>query len=140
MFTFQKITFEEPQEFGETRFFRTPDTYGYLSMNYNPYMLFNVAFTCNYTGPMLVPYFGPRLDKPAEGQLNKSDSFFDIGVKLSYDIRITENVKLQVNGGVKNLFDSFQNDFDTGIDRDPAYIYGPLSPRTIYLGLKIGNL
>ncbi|RIH63366.1 TonB-dependent receptor [Mariniphaga sediminis] len=139
-FTFQKSTFEEPQEFGETRFFRTPDTYGYLSMNYNPYMLFNVAFTCNYTGPMLVPYFGSRLDKPAEGQLNKSDSFFDIGVKLSYDIRITENVKLQVNGGVKNLFDSFQNDFDTGIDRDPAYIYGPLSPRTIYLGLKIGNL
>ena len=32
------------------------------------------------------------------------------------------------------------NDFDSGIDRDPAYIYGPTSPRTIYFGIKIGNM
>ncbi len=34
----------------------------------------------------------------------------------------------------------YQRDFDTGIDRDPGYIYGPMRPRTIYFGLKIGNL
>jgi len=139
-FTFQKSEFEAPQEFGETRFFRTPNRYGYLSLNYNPTMLFGIALTGNYTGPMLIPYFGPRLNNPEEGQLNKSNSFYDIGLKLSYDIRITESVKLQLNGGVKNLFNSYQDDFDTGIDRDPGYIYGPLSPRTIYFGLKIGNL
>ncbi len=139
-FTFQKSEFEAKQEFGETRFFRTPDTYGYISLNYSPSVLFNLAFTGNYTGPMLVPYFGPRLDKPEKGQLNKSNSFFDIGIKMTYDIRITESVLVQLNGGVKNLFDSFQDDFDIGINRDPGYIYGPLSPRTIYFGLKIGNL
>lgn len=138
-FTFQKSQYEEPQEFGETRFFRTPNTYGYISLNYNPLPLFNMAVTGNYTGPMLVPYFGPRLENPEEGQLNKSDSFFETGIKLTYDIKITETVRVQLNGGVKNLFDSFQDDFETGIDRDPAYIYGPLSPRTIYFGLKIGN-
>jgi len=28
---------------------------------------------------------------------------------------------------------------DSGIDRDPSYIYGPVSPRTIYFGIKTGN-
>ncbi|MEE4287492.1 MAG: TonB-dependent receptor, partial [Mariniphaga sp.] len=139
-FTIQKSEFSEPHEFGETRFFRSPNTYGYLSLNYNPTLLFGVALTGNYTGPMLVPYFGPHLQNPEEGQLNKSQSFFETGIKLTYEIRITDNVVIQLNGGVKNLFNSYQNDFDTGIDRDPAYIYGPLSPRTLYFGLKIGNL
>ncbi|WP_346855669.1 TonB-dependent receptor [uncultured Draconibacterium sp.] len=139
-FTFQKSEFDEAQEFGETKFFRTPNTYGYLSMNYNPVPLFNLAFTGNYTGNMLVPYFGPQLSNPEVGELRESSSFFDAGVKLTYDFRVSDDVKIQLNGGIKNIFNSYQNDFDLGIDRDPAYVYGPLSPRTVYLGLKIGNL
>jgi outer membrane receptor for ferrienterochelin and colicins len=41
---------------------------------------------------------------------------------------------------VKNIFNSWQRDFDRGIDRDPAYIYGPAYPRSVYLGVKFGNL
>jgi outer membrane receptor for ferrienterochelin and colicins len=139
-FTIQKSEFEAPQEFDEKRFFRTPNSYGYLSMNYNPIPVFNIAFTGNYTGNMLVPYFGPQLPNPEDGELRESDSFFDAGVKLSYDFRVSDDVKIQLNGGVKNIFNSYQSDFDSGVDRDPAYIYGPLTPRTIYVGLKIGNL
>ncbi|MCY1720591.1 TonB-dependent receptor [Prolixibacteraceae bacterium Z1-6] len=139
-FTLQKSEFEAPQEFDETRFFRTPNTYGYLSMNYSPTPLLNVALTGNYTGSMLVPYFGPQLENPELGELRKSGSFFDAGVKVSYDIKVAKNVKLQLNGGVKNIFNSYQSDFDSGIDRDPSYVYGPLPPRTIYFGFKIGNL
>ena len=109
-------------------------------MNYNPVPVFNIAFTGNYTGNMLVPYFGPQLPNPEVGELRESDSFFDAGVKLSYDFRISDDVKVQLSGGMKNIFNSYQSDFDTGIDRDPAYVYGPLTPRTIYFGLKIGNL
>lgn len=98
-----------------------------------------MAATANYTGPMLVPYFGPRIDNPEEGTLVISNSFFDAGIKLSYDIAVSKLVKLQVNGGTRNVFNSFQNDFDTGINRDPAFMYGPSSPRTIYLGLKFGG-
>lgn len=139
-FTIQNSEFEEPQEFGQVKFFRSPDSYGYVSMNYSPSLLFSVALTGNYSGSMLVPYFGPKLPNPEEGQLNKTDSFFDAGVKLTYDIKLTDAIKIQVNGGIKNIFNSYQSDFDSGIDRDPAYVYGPLSPRTIYFGLKIGNL
>ncbi|MEN8116611.1 MAG: TonB-dependent receptor [Bacteroidota bacterium] len=137
--TIQKSVYEKPQEFGETRFFRTPNSYGYISMNYSPSPLLNISLTGNYTGPMLVPYFGPLLPNPEQGQLNKTGSFFDAGIKVSYDIEITDLVQVQLNGGIKNIFNSYQNDFDEGIDRDPAYIYGPITPRTIYLGLKIGN-
>jgi outer membrane receptor for ferrienterochelin and colicins len=138
-FTIQKSEFEQPQEFDETRFFRSPNTYGYLSLDYSPVMFFNVALTGNYTGPMLVPYFGSNQENPEVGQLNKTGSFFDAGVKLSYEVRITDAVKMEINAGIKNIFNSYQNDLDTGIDRDPGYIYGPISPRTIYFGVKFGS-
>lgn len=139
-FTIQKSEFEEPQEFDETRFFRSPDSYGYASLNFQPSPLLSISATGNYTGPMLVPYFGPRLENPEAGELRKSKSFFDAGLKISYSIQITDVVKMEWNAGVKNIFNSYQNDFDSGIDRDPAYIYGPTSPRTIYFGFRLGSL
>ena len=139
-FTIQKSLFEKPQEFDEKRFFRSPDHYGYVSLSYNPSLRFNVSATGNYMGPMLVPYFGPDLTNPSEGELRTSPSFFDGGVKAAYNIRITDHLKMECNAGVRNIFNSFQKDFDTGIDRDPAYIYGPGTPRTIYFGIRLGGL
>lgn len=138
-FTIQQSEYEEPQEFDETRFFRSPNTYGYLSMNYSPVPRLNLALTGNYTGSMLIPYFGTTLENPEVGELRTSDSFFDAGFKASYDIKLSEAIKVQLNGGVKNVLNSYQDDFDSGIDRDPGYIYGPLAPRTFYFGLKIGS-
>lgn len=40
-------------------------------------------------------------------------------------------------GGMKNLFNAYQTDFDTGKNRDSNYIYGPAQPRTVFLGLKV---
>jgi outer membrane receptor for ferrienterochelin and colicins len=71
--------------------------------------------------------------------LNKSDAFFDAGIKVRYTIPMDDS-GLQLYGGVKNIFNSYQDDFDTGEDRDPGYVYGPLSPRTFYVGVKLGNL
>jgi outer membrane receptor for ferrienterochelin and colicins len=139
-FTIQKSAFEEPQEFDETRFFRSPDNYGYASLNFQPSPRLSLSATGNYTGPMLVPYFGPLLENQEASELRKSKSFFDAGLKISYSIRITDVVKMEWNAGVKNIFNSYQNDFDSGIDRDPAYIYGPTSPRTIYFGIRLGSL
>ena len=88
---------------------------------------------------MLVPYFGQDQANPEIGELKKTGSFFDAGIKLSYDFRLTEIIKVQLNGGIKNILNSFQSDFDKGIDRDPSYIYGPLNPQTIYFSLKFGS-
>jgi outer membrane receptor for ferrienterochelin and colicins len=47
---------------------------------------------------------------------------------------------LEIYGGVKNLTNVFQSDFDNYRNRDSNYIYGPGQPRTIYLGLKLKSL
>lgn len=154
-FTLQKSKYEEPQaDYENTSFLRTPNNYGYLMVNWNPVTDFGIALSGNYTGSMDVPYeggqsfrndaekklFDSHKDEKGEGGwvLRKSDSFFDLGIKLNYDIKIRHS-KLRLFGGVKNIFNSYQDDFDKGVDRDPAYIYGPMNPRTIYFGIKIGN-
>ncbi len=138
-FTIQKSTYETPQEFNETRFFRSPDNYGYISLNYQPSLQFNISATGTYTGPMLVPYFGPELPDPSAGALHQSQSFFDSGIKAGYTAKLAGDVEIEWNAGIKNIFNSYQNDFDTGIDRDPAYIYGPASPRVVFMGVRIGS-
>lgn len=147
-FTLQTSEYEKIQDdFPEKRFFRTPDHYGFLAIDWDFVKGFCLSTTGNYTGSMLVPYFGTECetfindvgDEEVIGQLRKSDSFIDLGAKLSYKIKLN-GASVEFSGGIKNMFNSYQNDFDKGINRDPAYIYGPVSPRTVYFGIKFGNL
>ena len=138
-FTFQQSRYEEAQEFGKKEFFRTPNQYGYATIDWDFIKGFCLTASGNYTGRMLVPYFGPTLAEPEDGELRESDSFFDLGAKLSYQYRLN-GASMQIFVGIKNIFNSYQDDFDTGYERDPGYIYGPGQPRTIYFGIKIGNL
>ncbi|MCI7341329.1 MAG: TonB-dependent receptor, partial [Prevotella sp.] len=46
------------------------------------------------------------------------------------------HVKVQLNGGVQNIFDAFQKDLDRGTYRDSGYFYGPTQPRTFFVGAK----
>ncbi len=135
-FTIQKSAFEEAQEFDEKDFFRTPNNYGYLTIDWDFYKGFCFLASGTYTGSMLVPYFGT--ENPA-GELRESDSFYDLGAKLSYTFKLN-GAGMQVFVGMKNIFNSYQDDFDVTINRDPGYLYGPSLPRTVYFGFKIGNL
>jgi len=137
-FTIQSSRYEEAQEFNEKRFFRTPGTYGYLTLDWKPLKSLGISSTSTYTGTMLVPYFGMQISDPETGELRTSKTFFDLGAKIRYYIKLN-GAKLQLFAGIKNIFNSYQDDFDRGIDRDPGYIYGSANPRTIYFGLKIGN-
>lgn len=136
-FTLQTSKFEDPQrDFEEERFFRTPNQYGYFALDWDVSKDFRLSTTGNYTGSMLVPYFGT--ENP-NGELRKSKKFFDMGLKISYKVKLN-GASVEFSGGMKNIFNAYQSDFDTGIDRDPAYIYGPMSPRTLYLGIRFGNI
>lgn len=143
-FTVQSSKYKTAEEtFGEKNFFRTPDTYGFFTVDWEFARNFGVSGTGNYTGKMLVPYFGvdlPEGNVRDAGELRKSKTFFDAGLKFHYDMRITGGVTVEWFAGMKNIFNSYQKDFDKGIDRDPSYIYGPSLPRTVFLGFKIGNL
>jgi len=138
-FTMQTSKYKSTHEFNKKKFFRTPDDYGYITVDWKPTEKFGISTSGNYTGKMLVPYFGNEIPNPEEGELRESNRFYDWDIKLRYSQRIN-GAKVQVFGGVKNIFNSYQSDFDSGIDRDPGYIYGPKSPRTIYFGIKVGNM
>jgi outer membrane receptor for ferrienterochelin and colicins len=135
-FTVQSSKYDVIQEFDEKKFFRTPNHYGFFAIDWDFFKKFCVSATGNYTGSMLVPYFGT--ENP-DGELRKSENFFDLGTKLSYKVKLN-GASVEFSGGIKNIFNAYQSDFDKGINRDPAYIYGPVSPRTIYFGIKIGNM
>ncbi|WP_083464722.1 TonB-dependent receptor [Marinifilum fragile] len=122
---------------------RTPERYGYFAMNWKPIHEFTATFSGSYTGAMDVLHLAGGLD-PNEKEIStesivKSDDFMDMGINFAYHFDLGREVKLQLDFGVKNIFNSFQDDFDRGPSRDAGYIYGPLNPRTIYLGVKIGN-
>lgn len=133
--TLQTSAYEEAQSFGEKRFFRTPNQYGYLTLDWSPLENWGFSASHTYTGTMLVPY----LEGDANEALRKAPSFQDLGLKMRYSFQLN-GARMQLFGGVKNLFNSYQKDFDSGIDRDPAYVYGPSQPRSLYVGIKIGNL
>ena len=138
-FTFQQSKYEDPQEFDEKNFFRTPNEYGFFTIDWEATDSWCIIGSGTYTGKMLVPYFGPTLENPDEGELRESGNFFDLGLKITKTLNF-ENSSLELSGGIKNIFNAYQSDFDSGVDRDPAYIYGPMTPRTIYLGVKFGNI
>jgi len=149
--TVQSSRYKIPEEtFGEKKFFRTPGTYGFFTLDWEFAKNFGVSATGNYTGRMLVPYFGVNApvmnpdrgpeEEEERGEVRKSKSFFDAGLKFHYDMRISKSVTVEWFAGMKNIFNSFQKDFDKGVDRDPSYIYGPSLPRTVFLGFRIGNL
>ena len=137
-FTIQSSKYDVEQEFNTREFFRTPSDYGYFNMDWDFVENICLSVTGTYTGRMSVPYFGPETD-PETGELRESDPFFDLGNKIHYNIKLN-GATLQFFTGIKNIFNSYQSDFDSGIDRDPSYIYGPMSPRTIYFGIRLGNM
>jgi outer membrane receptor for ferrienterochelin and colicins len=139
--TFQKSEYKENQIWSDNenliphkKMFRSPDNYGYLTANYQVVKNFNVSLSGTYTGSMLVQHFAGYV---AEDTEKKTPDFYDMNIKLSYDFKINSSATLQLNTGVQNIFNSYQNDFDKGEFRDAGYVYGPALPRTFFFGLKI---
>ena len=137
--TLQRSNYKEAHAWADdveavTTMFRTPDFYGYFVTSVNPLRDLMFSLSGTYTGSMLVEHHAGWIDA---NRTEKTPGFFDMNFKASYDFKLYNNIKLQLNAGVQNLFNAFQNDFDQGPDRDSGYIYGPASPRAFYLGVKL---
>lgn len=144
-FTAQNSTFDSPVLYSDVLprtdlFLRTPNTYGFANLFLFPKGNFNASINTVYTGPMTVLHMAGAPEQPND-EFVTSRSFFELNARIAYSISLT-NVKssLQFFGGIKNILNSFQSDFDTGKNRDSNFIYGPSQPRTIFLGLKLSSL
>lgn len=123
-----------PNVLSQRNMFRTPNKYSYLTMTYNPAKQITLALSGTYTGSMFVQHFAGYVAEDVE---MKTSEFLDMNLRVSYDFLISKGTKLQVNGGVQNILNSYQKDFDKGEFRDANYVYGPSLPRSIFVGLKL---
>ena len=139
--TLQQSHYNEPHVWNPDapavkKMMRTPNTYGYFTATYTPIKPLSIALSGTYTGSMLVPH------EPVPGFLENpitvnTKDFFDIGLKAAYDFKLYKSMNLQLNAGIQNIFNAYQDDFDKGADRDSGYIYGPSLPRSFFAGVKI---
>ncbi len=113
--------------------FRSPDTYGYATLTYQPVKGLNLSASGTYTGRMWVQHCAGYVEVDEEVH---TPAFFDVNLKVAYDIRLKGNNILQIHAGVQNIANSFQRDFDKGEFRDGGYFYGPTLPRSYFVGLK----
>ncbi len=139
-FTLQKSEYKEVQQWSNNpnvpphkKMLRSPDRYGYLTAYFGMIQDMNLSVSGIYTGSMLVQHFAGYIPEDSESE---TPDFLDLNIKLSYDFQLT-GTTLQLHGGVQNIFNSFQSDFDRGPLRDAGYIYGPALPRTFFMGMMI---
>ena len=142
-YTFQRSLYNEPEQWSDAvvaqrRMFRSPDHYGYLTSNFYITKQLHANIFGTFTGPMLVQHNAYTVGDVEFGDSEvTTPSFWDFGFKLGYTFRLSDIIKLEVNAGVKNIFDDYQRDLDVGAGRDSAYIYGPSLPRTYFVGVKL---
>lgn len=118
-------------------FLRSPNEYGYLTLSFTPNSRFNASVSGVYTGPMHLAHFAGAPEQVVN-EYQRSPSFTELNTKISYTFNLPSvDSGLELFGGVKNITNAYQSDFDSGKNRDSNYVYGPGMPRSIYLGVRL---
>ena len=114
---------------------RTPDIYGFWSLNWEVNDRWSHDLSGTITGPMRVPHV---IDPQTEQTVIKdSPAFVVVNWKSSYRMQIDRRWGLTAALGLKNLLNAYQTDFDRGAEKDAGYVYGPLLPQTFTFSLLI---
>ncbi len=145
--TLQESKYEKPVEWSEQlpgtkKYLRTPNLYGYYTLTWTPTEKFKASLAGIYTGKMLIPHYGLAGDPGTieQDELFESPNFLENNLKISYTVNVNRlDSSVEFYGGIGNIFDQYQNDFDKGKNRDSGYIYGPAKPRNFFIGIKIFN-
>jgi outer membrane receptor for ferrienterochelin and colicins len=144
-FTIQTSAFDTAVETIEDlnpkrEFLRTPNHYGFATLSFMPNTRFNTNLNYVYTGDMLIAHFAGAPEQLIN-EYKRTPSFHEFSWRSSYRFNLNNlNTGLEIFGGIKNIFNAYQNDFDTGKNRDSNYVYGPGIPRTFFVGLRILSL
>jgi len=140
-FTLQQSEYENPVEYIQgveptKKFIRTPNDYGFANLNILPNKKWNFNLNYVYTGKMKLAHFGGA-ENFSSDVLTESKSFSEVSTKLAYIFYLDKfDYDFEIYGGIKNILNSFQTDFDKGKNRDSNYVYGPNLPRTLFFGFK----
>jgi outer membrane receptor for ferrienterochelin and colicins len=117
-------------------FIRTPNQYGFATLSFTPNEHWSANVNYVYTGSMILPHFAGAPNQLVD-EYYYSDPFSDVNLKVAYSLRLNAiNSDVEFYGGVKNIFNSYQSNFDVGKNRDSNFVYGPALPRTLFVGVK----
>lgn len=112
---------------------RTPGSLGSLQMVFLPSSPLSVSVSAVLNGAMDVPHLaGPGTP---EDRLFRSPATVDVAVWLRTSASVFSSA-VSIEAGVDNIFNAFQNNFDSGVDRDSNFFWGPARPRTA--GIRLG--
>ena len=142
-YTLQSSLFTLPVEnieglASKREFLRTPNSYGYATLTYTPVKNWSLSGNLVYTGTMELAHFGGQNTGNTEDRYYTSPTFTELGIRIGHTVDLPKiKTGLEFFGGIKNVFDAYQNDFDFGKNRDSNYVYGPSLPRTFFFGLKV---
>ncbi len=143
--TLQKAKYDVPVQFSDDpgvslenarNFFKSPNIYGNFILTWAPVKNWQNNLSGVYTGSMYVPHLAGYIEND---RLEKTNSFMEVNFKTAYIFELAKSFQLEINLGVQNIFNQYQEDFDMGVDRDANYVYGPSRPRTAFFGLRLGN-
>ena len=144
-FTWQNSMYDEGVVYSDNLlakrdFLRTPREYGYAVLTYMPSDKFSFAANLVYTGSMDILHLAGAVGQGSD-EFFVSPIFNTIGLKGAYIQDIGwGGISVEYSVGVKNLTNSYQEEFDILKNRDSNFIYGPNLPRSISFGLVIKSL
>ncbi len=116
---------------------RTPNLYGFLNGSFKSGKKSAWSYSAVMTGKMLVPHV--KNAQTGFQEIVETPAFIDLGLKYSRTWIEKKKLYFITEIGIQNLLNSYQRDFDNGIGRDAAYVYGPMRPATLILSLKLGR-
>lgn len=123
------------------QFLRTPTNYGFATLTFTPTKKWTVSANLIYTGHMDIAHFAGEATGQSVDTYFETSSFANLSFRFGYTFEVPKaRLGFELYGGVKNLTNSYQDDFDTGKNRDSNYIYGPGAPRTVFVGLTLKSL
>lgn len=102
---------------------RTPNIYASSIFSWTPDVALRLNASCVLTGPMWI--VNERLLERI-----RTPWFAEVSVQGVYDVHLGD-VNVSIGLGVVNIFNAYQRDLERGSQRDAAYIYGPMRPRTL---------
>ena len=131
----QRARFHEPDpDFNSKDFFRTPNRYGVISLMYFNREIGDFFMGIRFEGQSIIPHYAGYIP---EDRLETTPAWITLDASYSKNFNLpgSDRRAMNLTLGVKNLTDKFQDDIDRTIYRDAGYIWGPRSPRTIYVSL-----
>ena len=140
--TVQSSKFDEEVQYiedvaGLRQFTRTPSQYGFSTLTFTPNNRMNANINYVYTGKMKIPHFAGAPNQLID-EIFTSNSYSELSAKMGYTFQMKQmQTAIEIYGGVKNIFNSYQDNFDVGKNRDSNFVFGPSLPRTVYIGIKL---